>query len=442
MAVGFAVTIAFVVTLTLLQDYETWAAMLVGPILFGLSLPIFARQARREGDRRLFWFLVIALAAKLGGAFLRYHVVFDVYDGVADASGYHGWGRRISENFRAGDFTTGLESLTDTNFMRFATGLLYSVIGPTALGGFLFFSWLGFWGLFFFYRAFVVAVPGGRARTYGKLIFFLPSLLFWPSSIGKEAWMIFTLGMACYGAAGILSGRARRGAPWLLLGLWLAALVRVHMAGLVGVALAAAYLLRRPRGELRELRPIAKGVSIIIIGVFAAILVVAVEADLRTRGIDTRSGLASTIEQVGERTEKGGSEFVPTILRSPQRAPIALVTVLFRPFPMEANNFQALAASLESLFLIGYFLYRFRWGVEALRRVRESPYVAFALVYAGLFTIAFSGIANFGLLVRQRVQLLPLLVLLFCIPPTKQTPASETAERPEAASTVDLPRSA
>ena len=47
-------------------------------------------------------------------------------------------------------------------------------------------------------------MPEGRARTYGWLVFFFPSLLYWPSSIGKEAWICFGLGLASYGVALIL----------------------------------------------------------------------------------------------------------------------------------------------------------------------------------------------------------------------------------------------
>jgi hypothetical protein len=54
--------------------------------------------------------------------------------------------------------------------------------------------------------------------------------------------------------------------------------------------------------------------------------------------------------------------------------------------------------------------------IHAIRSMRTIPYVAFALVYSAGFIIAFSSIANFGILVRQRVQLLPLYVVLLSIP--------------------------
>jgi hypothetical protein len=41
------------------------------------------------------------------------------------------------------------------------------------------------------------------------------------------------------------------------------------------------------------------------------------------------------------------------------------------------------------------------------------------LLYAGLFIFAFSGVANFGLLVRERVQVLPLILILLTVPPKR-----------------------
>jgi len=397
-------------------------ALLVGPILFLVSLPAFSRRARLEGDRRLFWLLVLALLAKFIGSVVRYYVAFDVYGGVADAAGYHDAGVRIAERFGAGNFETGLDSLSDTNFIRFLTGVVYSFTGPTGLGGFLVFSWLGFWGLYFFYRAFRVAVPEGRSWGYAKLVFFLPTLVFWPSSIGKEAWMTFALGIAALGAARVLSGRMWRGLIVAGVGLWAAAIVRPHVAGLLAVALAAGYLFRRPTGELRLFAPLSKALGLAALAVVAFLLVSRTDEFLQKAAIETEGGVTAVLQQTTERTETGGSKFAPSILESPARAPVAVMTVLYRPFIFEVHNVQALAASLETTFLLVLSLTRWRWILAAIRSIRRQPYVAMALAYTCVFIVAFSGFANFGLLARERAQLLPLALVLLCVPPS---PAEE-----------------
>ena len=49
------------------------------------------------------------------------------------------------------------------------------------------------------------------------------------------------------------------------------------------------------------------------------------------------------------------------------------------------------------------------------REVLRRPYVAFATVYTFAFIYAFSSVLNFGILVRQRAQLLPALFVVMCI---------------------------
>jgi hypothetical protein len=199
LAIAFATTAAYVGIVTWAMDradYDLWMALLLGPLLVAITLPALRRQAEREEDSRLFLLLVFALLLKLFASLARMSGGFGLYGGAPDAAVYHGWGVDISERFRSLVFETGLPDLHGTRFIRFFTGVVYTIVGPTKIGGFLIFSWLGFLGLFLLYRAFTIAVPGGRPRTYGRFVFFHPSMLFWPSSIGNEAGMVIGNGFA------------------------------------------------------------------------------------------------------------------------------------------------------------------------------------------------------------------------------------------------------
>lgn len=410
------------------STFDAWASMVVAPVLAIVTIPALRRQAVREGEPRLFWLLLVALFVKLVGALVRHYVAFDIYEGRADAGDYHDVGVHLYSMFRDGNFDTGLPSLTSTHFISFLTGLVYSFIGPTQLGGFLVYSWLGFWGLFFFYRAFVLAVPEGRSLAYARMLFFLPSLVFWPSSIGKEAWMMFALGMGALGAAHALSRRTLRGIVLTAVGLWLAAIVRPPFAGLMAVALAAAYLVRRQRSELRQLGPIVKVVGFACLAVVAVLLVAHADRFLRERDIPIDRGVTAALEGTTERTSQGGSEFAPSILDSPARAPAAVFTVLFRPLVFEAHNAPSLIAGIETTFLLLWSLLRLRWLRATLASLRRQPYIAFALVYTGLSILAMSGFANLGLLARQRVQMLPLYLALFLVPPLNRRKQDQDEE--------------
>jgi len=77
------------------------------------------------------------------------------------------------------------------------------------------------------------------------------------------------------------------------------------------------------------------------------------------------------------------------------------------------------------------FLMLFAWNRRrVLRRlVRDwrQPFLAFIFSYAAIFTVIFAAAtSNFGIIVRQRIMLLPLVLMLFCArPETEETPAPQ-----------------
>lgn len=419
--IGVVVVLAYVTALALAMSrvsYDVWGAMVVGPILLVVTLPLLLRTSRREADPWMIKLLVVAFLAKMIGALIRYAVTFEVYAGHADAGGYHGSGRRLAEAFWAGSWDTVLRQevpeLVGTEFMRLATGLVYIVTGPTKLGGFLVFSWLSFWGLYFFYRAFRVGFPDGDHRRYAVLLFFMPSLLYWPSSIGKEAWMLFTLGLSAYGVALVLR---HRGGGYLLLALGLGgtALVRPHVTMLTFVALFIAYLLRRRSWRETHFGLLGRLAGVGVLLLAGGLLLTQAASFFNLDDIDREA-----VDQVFERTEgqssTGGSEFANTRPKSPGEYPGAVVTVLFRPFLWETGNAQATVAAIEGTILLLLFVLSWHRLVQLPRTMFRVPYVAFALSYTAMFVFAFSSVGNFGIMTRQRTQVLPLVLVLLAIP--------------------------
>ncbi len=415
---GLVAVAAYVAATFLTIDatpYDLWGAMLIGPVLIVVTLPILAREARRQEDPRLFWFLFAALIAKILGSLLRYYVTFDVYR-AADAVAFHRNGVVIAENFWNGIYSTGLHSLSGTNFMSFFTGVVYIVTGPSKLGGFLVYSWLSFLGLFLFYRAFVLAVPQGDRRWYGWLVFFVPSLLYWPSSTGKEAWMMLTLGIASFGVARLLTGRVLRGTLLLAAGTLLAAIVRPHVGGLLAIGAVASILVLRPRKSWGRVGPLLKWVGVVGAVALSVVLIGQTQQFLGS-DLSSATDLVSELEQTSTRSDTGGSAYDAVVVTSPAKLPLAVVTVLFRPFIFEVDNAQSLAAAAESTALLVFVLLRLRWIWAALKSMRRMPYVTFAVVYTAMFVVVFASLPNFGLLARERVQVLPLLFVLLSIPP-------------------------
>ena len=110
------------------------------------------------------------------------------------------------------------------------------------------------------------------------------------------------------------------------------------------------------------------------------------------------------------------------------------MTVIFRPFPTEAHNTQAMIAASEGVIAMVLFLRSWRQILAIPRLVRKEPYVAACVVFLFAFIIAFSSFSNFGILARERTQMWPVLLALICVPTpvtARSSPREIAARRPD-----------
>jgi hypothetical protein len=308
---------------------------------------------RREADEVIRRLIVAGFVAKIAGTGAYYYVIANVY-GSGDVDHYVRVGRTLAPMIRAGTMPDHA-SQTGTRFMEFLTGVVFAVVGTGEFVGYLVFSMLAFVGMLAFLKALQLAAPDLNHRRYAALLLLLPTMLFWTSTIGKDAWLVFTLGMASYGLARVLKRRPL-GFALTALSLMGMGAVRPHMGALFAFTAAAAYLLKMTDRTVKR-NPAAWAVGLILVlgGVSYAALNF---SENQGRG-ETDEG-ASTIDQVradteeildrtGEQTGRGGSEFEGRPVEGPGDFVHALITVPFRPFFFEAHNRQAQLISLESL---------------------------------------------------------------------------------------------
>src|SRR5690606_25167366 len=87
---------------------------------------------------------------------------------------------------------------------------------------------------------------------------------------------------------------------------------------------------------------------------------------------------------------------------------------------------QALIASAEGTMLLILGAAAITRLMRLPKYIFQVPYVAYVVAYTVMFVIAFSSIGNFGILTRQRTQVLPLVVVLLVMP-YDRTPAPAPA---------------
>ncbi len=400
------------------------SAVVVAALLFTASMPALAAIGRRDGDRSLYGFLCLALAAKLAGGFARYYLTTAAYGGLADAARYDAAGRDWVEQLRAGRPVWVVDAVSNfgagTKALSTITGVVYSASGRNIQTGFVVFSWLGFWGLVMTYRAFRVGFPAGDHRRYRVLLFFLPSLVFWPSSIGKDAWMQLTLGAVFLGVAWLTRSSPRwTGIVWLLAGLGGGALVRPHiaLAALAPLAVALAVRQRADAGTSTHRRGGAVRIAgMFILGLASIVLLNRVGTVFGNEGDPGAGSVTGVLDTASTITAQGGSEFDASTVTSITDLPMATVSVLFRPFLWEATSPVKAIAGLETTLLLILTLASWKRIRTLPAHLRRNRYVVYVMVFAVVSIIGFSRVGNEGILARQRTQFLPAVLVILCLP--------------------------
>lgn len=436
---GLVVVIAVLLACSVLVGLaalDVWSGVIVFLVIASAGVPVLRWVARQEGDPWLFKVLYGGLIAKLAMSMVRYFVIFVVYDGNGDAGVYHEAGTTFARRFAEGIPIHPLPVISsfpvETQWIGDITGVVYTITSPSAYAGFFVFSAICYAGQVLILRGFRAAVPEGDHRRFAVLVLLLPSLLFWPSSLGKEAIMIGCLGLVIYGGALLLAPRPKlRGAAFFALGTVPLAFIRPHIAYMSFAALGLAVALGIIGGGGLSGASV-RGRAVRISGL---VVLLALSSFVGTRmaerfADDTgSSSTQSTLAGTTAATSQGGSEFRPLQISNPAHLPLGVPSVVFRPLPWEARSVNALIAAVEGLLLLGLFAASWRrlltFPLLALRR----PFLVFVGAYVVVFSVGFSYVANFGILARQRTQMLPMVLVLLALPPARWVQQRGTARR-------------
>lgn len=339
------------------------------------------------------------------------------YWSPVDAFVYHREGIRIAAEIRAFDLypETG-QSIPGTGWIRYVSGVVHVFTWDDMISTFFVFTLFSFFGCYLLYRAFVHAVPDGGHKRYALLLFCWPSLCYWPSSIGKEAWMILGLGIVAWGVSRLLTHQLLPGIAVITLGLTVMSLARPHVALMVVAGIGVA-MLARPGTRPTMVRNVGRLLAVGLLLIGGAIIAGQTAERLKIDN-DGTEGISQALVNTSTQTSQGSGAFKPSVVRTPLDYPVAFVTVWFRPTPLEASAGGAtqIASSLEGLLLLALVALSWPRLRSLPRTLLRVPYVTFAATYTLVFVYAFAAIGNFGILARQRTQGLVLLFVVLCAP--------------------------
>lgn len=399
---------------------SVWAGLITGLVLLVFVIPALARRiATDEDEPRMYRIVLWGGAIKLAAGPAYIFVIDHFYGGVADTVGYFGYGGRLADQMRHGDFTLNAGKFIGDGSTRISVAFAELFLGNSELATFFFFSFLAFVGTICFYRAFRLAVPEGDGVRYAKLLFFFPSVLFWTAAPGKDSITLLGLGLAAYGGA-LLFNRRLRGFFWLGAGGFLMGMIRPNVALIALLALALPY----PLGKVRR-----SSMTPVVTWVGAAILVtggvVLTGITMRHFGMHhlSRQSLQKVLNQNALNTGTAARNQIGDFNSSTQAStslsisavPKDFYYTIVRPLPIQAHGVTQIGSSLENVFLLWLLVSSRRRLWYGLRSMRRKPYVLASLLFVLVWIVLFASIGNLGILARERTQLIPWLLALTCL---------------------------
>jgi hypothetical protein len=295
-----------------------------------------------------------------------------------------------------------------TSFTILFTGLIVTVLGPNLKAAAIVFALIGYAGILLIAAAFRHAFPEAARTRYLAWLVLFPSLWFWPAAIGKDALVLFGLGLAAFGFAG------RKGSVhWVVLSIGLALIfaVRPQVAAVCTVAVVFGMVFGSAgtMGVRHVVQAgLATGLTMLVLvsagGALGFELSDPAEVEMY---LDRRLGSSS----IGGSAiaERGNSSMSPVS---------AIVNVAFRPFPWEARGVGMMIAAVEILTLWVLIVLNARSIRAFLRRHRRARLFLFAVAFIVLYSILLGfALGNMGIIARQRIFLYPFLFMIMSTPP-------------------------
>lgn len=384
---------------------DTTLGLLFAPLFMAIGHGAMRRYvAPRYGD--------VFVGVMIGGLGARLIAAVPRLLGGADSPIYQREGVRIARSLRVFEFgvDTG-RAVPGTGAVRYFSGIVNVATGSTLIATYLVFVLLAFIGQVFLLIGLRGALTTRQFRLLTLLVAFSPTMIFWPSSIGKESLALLGIGLGVHGAARLYE-RNWSGLTTVLLGIFAVGMVRPHIALVLLVGVLIGLFARRAHSRGR----LATHSLLLVVVLVGAMWVTNASANLF--GVESLDGLAdvsAALDFAQERTSQDTSRFEAARIESPLDYPFAAVTVLFRPFVWETDSAVALASAIEGAGLAVLVLFAAPGLLGQFRSVLQRGQLLMAVAFSGVFIFVFSAIGNFGILSRQRSQVVPFILLFIAL---------------------------
>lgn len=395
-----------VIVLACLAIHECAPTTIVAKALIIVILvlsQVFLIACLQSHDIFVFSIMLAGLISKVVSASLQAHMA---RWGSSDALMYFDEGRNLADNSSTFWDVFNTHSFWGTELIAGVTACIFRSIGSSLIVGMILFTIVSFWGQYLYFLAHRESFPSSGLRRAILALFFWPSILFWSSSLGKDALMLLFLGLASFSMAK-LSSKKTKGMFFLLaVAVCGSFFIRPHIAAILIISVVASFHFGSPVPK-----PASASRKIIKSGLllcFSSLVVYLCVQFLQLGDLVEAQNHIDTSVQSNELGRSGFDPGTNPVVRV-ALAPLLLI----RPFPWEVNGIPAALTSVEGCVLLALAFYK-RTTLRALLKSRRAHvFVVFLLWFVSLNILLMGiGESNFGLLARQRVMVLPMLLML------------------------------
>ncbi len=288
---------------------------------------------------------------------------------------------------------------TSTTFIYFLAWPFTYLFNLGYLATMIIFSYIGYLGIMFFYFAAKenVKLPAVWGRlTLIELVFLLPNLHFWSSSLGKGSVILFGLSLFALGLS-----RFNRRYLTLIFGGFITFMVRPHIlfTAILSVMLVLLITSSGIKSYLRWLIFIVAGIVFFYISDDVAEF-----TEIESFNVLNSDVLQHRASELGKSTSG--------VNLQDYSLPMKMFTFWFRPLFFDGQGLMGLMVSFENLAYIFMFAIVIRRGFAAWGS--WNGYFRICLIFFLFGSIALAQVTgNLGIAIRQKAQFMPFFFIIF-----------------------------
>ena len=290
---------------------------------------------------------------------------------------------------------------TDTSFIMFITWPFSHFLGLSYGSCMLIFCYLGFQGVMLFYLSAKENISGlkpiYRSLTIIELVFLLPNVHFWSSSIGKGGTMLLGIGLIVYGLS-----RFQKRFLLIMFGAWLVYMIRGHILFLIILGAGAGLMF-----TLKGIKWYYKGLMIIAVAIVGISILGDMKKYTGSNSLDVSGSAKFQKRAISNSSATSGVDI------GNYNQAQKLFTFWYRPLFVDAPGFLGIVVSFENMLYVLFTIQIIRYGL--VNWVKWNGWFRIGLFIFLFGSLALAQIAgNLGIAMRQKAQIMPLFFIVYC----------------------------